>query len=249
MQMIGLIRQNPYLYFMKQLPNLVTLLNLIAGLMAILSIAGVTLSQASWWIILALFLDLLDGSLARLLNARSSIGRQLDSLADMVSFGVAPGLMMYMLLSSFAENEYLPYAAFLLPVFAAVRLARFNVDPAQEKDFSGLPVPAAALMILSIPMALNCKLGGIPWLNGIYSHPVGLLLITLALSVLMVSPLRLFSLKISSIYWKHNRGRYILIAFAVLSFLLYRFAAIPFILGLYIILSLLKLNDPVTVDR
>jgi CDP-diacylglycerol--serine O-phosphatidyltransferase len=139
--------------------------------------------------------------------------------------------------------------AFLIPVFAAIRLARFNIDPGQEKEFKGMPVPAAALMFLSIPMSLNCKLGGIPFLNEIYRHPAGLITIVLVLCILMVSPLKLFSLKISSIYWKHNRSRYILIAFAVIIFLTYRFAAIPFILVLYILLSLFKLNDPVIGDR
>lgn len=228
---------------MKHLPNFITLLNLLAGCMAIVSISNGTLSYASWWLILALVFDLLDGTLARLLKARSDLGKQLDSLADVVSFGIAPGFMMYVLLDGFTENTYLPYLAFLLPVFAAIRLARFNIDPSQEKDFRGLPVPAAALMILSIPMSLNCKLGGIPWLNDIYSSPAGLIAIAIMLSALMVSPIRLFSLKISSIYWKHNRARYILIAFALVLFLMYRFASVIFILTAYILLSLLNINE------
>ena len=228
---------------MKQIPNFITLMNLLAGCMAIVSIANGNLSYASWWLILALVFDLLDGGVARLLNATSPLGKQLDSLADIVSFGAAPGFMMYTLLDGFTENIYLPYLAFLLPLFAAIRLARFNIDPEQEKEFKGLPVPAAALMVLSIPMALNCKLGGIPWLNELYSSPVGLIAIVIILSALMVSPIKLFSLKISSIYWKHNRSRYILIAFAVILFLMYRFAAIIFILTAYILLSLLNLNE------
>lgn len=228
---------------MKHIPNFMTLLNLLAGCMAIVSVSNGSLSYASWWLILALVLDLLDGALARLLHAASALGKQLDSLADVVSFGVAPGYMMYTLLDGFSENTYLPYLAFLLPLFAAIRLARFNIDPSQEKDFRGLPVPAAALMVLSIPMALNCKLGGIPWLNEIYSSPAGLIAIVAILSALMVSPLRLFSLKISSIYWKHNRARYILLAFAIVLFLMYRFASVIFILIAYILLSLFNLNE------
>ncbi len=228
---------------MKHLPNLITLLNLLAGCLAIVAVSKGELGYASWWLILALALDLLDGAMARLLNAQSAIGKQLDSLADMVSFGVAPAFMMYTLLQGVSENAYLAYAAFLLPLFGAIRLARFNIDTEQEKEFTGLPIPAAALMVLAIPLALNCKLGGIPWLNDFYSHPYGLIAIVLALCFLMVSPLRLFSLKISSIYWKHNRGRYILIVFAIGFFLSYRFAAIPFILLAYILLSLFKLNE------
>lgn len=228
---------------MKHLPNLITLLNLLAGCFAIVSVSKGDLGYASWFLILALVLDLLDGAVARLLNAQSALGKQLDSLADVVSFGVAPGFIMYTLILGVAENQYMAFAGFLLPVFAALRLARFNIDPDQEKEFSGLPAPAAALMILSIPLALNCKLGGIPFLNEFYSHTYGLLAIVLAVSVLMVSPLRLFSLKVSSIYWKNNRGRYILIVFALGFFLTYRFASIPFILIAYIFLSLFNLNE------
>ena len=228
---------------MKHLPNFITLLNLIAGCLAIVEVSNGNPGYASWFLILALVLDLLDGAMARLLNARSEIGKQLDSLADVVSFGVAPGFIMYALILETADNDYMAYAGFLIPVFAAIRLARFNIDPGQEKEFKGLAAPAAALMVLSVPLALNCKLGGIPWLNEFYSHPYGLLLIVLAVSVLMVLPVRLFSLKVSSIYWKHNRGRYILIVFAVGFFLTYRFASIPFILIMYIVLSQLKLNE------
>jgi CDP-diacylglycerol--serine O-phosphatidyltransferase len=227
----------------KHIPNTLTLINLLAGCFAIVEVYNGNIGYASWWLILALVMDLLDGALARLLNATSDIGKQLDSLADIVSFGLAPAFIMFTLLDKYSDGEYIPYIAFMVPVFAAIRLARFNIDPAQEKEFRGLTVPAAALMLLSIPMALNCKLGGIPWLNAFYSSPAGLIAITVSLSILMVSPLKLFSLKLSSIYWKHNRGRYILIAFALIFFLIYRFAAIPFILVLYIILSLLKLNQ------
>ena len=228
---------------MKHIPNFITLLNLLSGCMAIVQVSNGNLGYASWFLILALVFDLLDGATARLLGAQSAIGKQLDSLADVVSFGVAPGFIMYALILGVAEDNYMAYAGFLIPVFAAIRLARFNIDPGQEKEFRGLAAPAAALMILSIPLALNCKLGGIPWLNNFYSHPYGLLIIALAMSALMVSPIRLFSLKISSIYWKHNRGRYILIVFAIAIFLAYRFASIPFILILYILLSLFKLNE------
>ena len=228
---------------MKHIPNTLTLLNLLAGCMAIVSISNGNLSYASWWLILALVFDLLDGAVARFLNATSPLGKQLDSLSDIVSFGAAPGFMMYTLLDRFTDNTYLPYTAFLLPVFAAIRLARFNIDPSQEKEFRGLPVPAAALMVLSIPMALNCKLGGIPWLNDFYSSPIGLIFIVVILSVLMVSPMKLFSLKISSIYWKHNRARYILIAFTIVLFLMYRFASVIFILVAYFLLSLFNLNE------
>ncbi len=236
----------------RHIPNFITLLNLLAGAMAIVAISEGMLIQASWWIILAGVLDLLDGAVARLTGSVSDLGRQLDSLADIVSFGLAPGLMMYTLtgqalLAEYPGNEgmqYLAYLGFIIPVFAALRLAKFNIDPGQQREFRGLPTPAAALMVLSIPITVNCTLVVIPWLNSFLNSPWGLMGVSLALALLMVAPIRLFSLKITSIYWKHNRSRYILIPAALLLFFTLRFASIPFILLLYIILSLLDINEP-----
>jgi len=236
----------------RHIPNFITLLNLLAGAMSIVSISEGSLIQASWWIILAAVFDLLDGALARMLSSVSAMGRQLDSLADVVSFGLAPGFMMYTLISRSLVTEYplqedmqlLAYLGFIIPVFAALRLAKFNIDPGQQREFKGLPTPAAALMVLSIPITVNCTLVVIPWLNSFLNSPWGLMGVSLVLALLMVSPIRLFSLKITSIYWKHNRSRYILIPAALLLFFTLRFASIPFILLLYIILSLLNLNEP-----
>ena len=236
----------------KHFPNFLTLLNLLLGCMAIVAIAEGELGQASWWIILAAILDLLDGLFARLMNVSSDIGKQLDSLADVVSFGVAPGYMLYVLTANALESaypgneslQYFSYAGFMIPAFAALRLAKFNVDPGQSHNFKGLPTPVTALFILSIPITINCKLIVIPWLNDILNNPWVLVSLAVVLSALMVSRLNLFSLKISSIYWRHNRGRFILIASALIGFFSIRFASVPFTIILYIILSQLNLNDP-----
>lgn len=220
--------------------------------MAILAIADNELNQASWWIILAAFLDLLDGFLARLINATSPLGKHLDSLADIVSFGLAPGYMLYTLIGAAVAMhypghegvEYLPYVAFLIPAFAAMRLAKFNIDPAQEDDFRGLPTPANALFILSIPILVNCHLVVIPWLNSFFTNPWALSGLAVVLSVLMVSNIYLFSFKVRSIYWRHNRARYIFLPVALILFFSMRFASVPFILLFYIILSQFRLNDP-----
>lgn len=236
----------------KHFPNFITILNLLAGCMAIVAIARGELISASWWIILAASLDLLDGLFARLLDATSEIGKQLDSLADIVSFGVAPAYMLYVLIGNgFADSDpenlmatFLPYAAFILTAFSALRLAKFNIDTEQTYDFKGLPTPASALFVLSLPIALNCKLIVIPWLNAGLSNPYVLVGIAILLSALMISNIPLFSMKIRSIYWKYNRGRYILIVAAIALFFTFRFASVPFIILLYIILSQLKLNTP-----
>ena len=236
----------------KHIPNFLTLLNLLSGCMAIVAISGGELVQASWWIILAAIFDLLDGLMARLLDATSEIGKQLDSLADVVSFGVAPGFILYSLIgntsiASFNNSDAYTvwaYAGFLIPAFAALRLAKFNIDDEQKYDFKGLPTPVTALFVLSIPIALNCEMIVIPWLNSFYSNPWALIGISLALSALMISPLKLFSLKFRSIQWKHNRARVIIIVTGLALFFSFRFASVPFIIILYILLSQLNLNDP-----
>ncbi|MEN8224391.1 MAG: CDP-diacylglycerol--serine O-phosphatidyltransferase [Bacteroidota bacterium] len=235
----------------KHFPNFLTLLNLLSGCMAILAISEGELIQASWWIILAAVLDLLDGLLARLLDVTSDIGKQLDSLADVVSFGVAPGFLLYTLTAhalslAYPENEalsYLSYAGFLIPAFAALRLARFNVDAGQKYEFKGLPTPVTALFILSIPITLNCDLIVVPWLNALLNDPWVLVGVAFGLSALMLAPLKLFSLKFTSILWRHNRGRIILIISGLILFFSFRFASVPFIILLYIVLSQLNLND------
>ena len=234
----------------KHLPNFITVLNLLSGCMALLAVFNDNLVQASWWIILAAIFDLLDGLIARLFNTVSDIGKQLDSLADVVSFGVAPGFILFTLINATLETaypgsgifQYLPYAGFLIPVFAALRLAKFNIDTDQRYNFKGLPTPAVALLILSLPLIMNCDFVVIPWLNSMIANPWVLAGLAIVLAALMVSPLPLFSLKFRSIYWKHNRARFILIVISLILFFSIRFASVPFIILLYIILSLLKLN-------
>lgn len=218
--------------------------------MAIVAIAKGELISASWWIILAAAFDMMDGLVARLLNATSEIGKQLDSLADIVSFGVAPAYILYVMIGnslvgsdpSNMLSSYLPNAAFIVTAFSALRLAKFNIDTEQTYDFKGLPTPASALLLLSLPIILNCKLVVIPWLNAGLGNPYVLLGIAVILSALMISNIPLFSLKFRSIYWKNNRARYIFIVAAIALFLYFRFASVPFIILLYIILSQLKLN-------
>jgi CDP-diacylglycerol--serine O-phosphatidyltransferase len=237
----------------RHIPNFITILNLLAGCLAIVAISRGELTAASWWIIAAAAFDLFDGLVARLMGTVSDIGKQLDSLADIVSFGVAPGYMLYVMIGNAivvsqpdcVYGQYIPYVAFIVPAFAALRLAKFNIDTEQQYDFKGLPTPAAAFLILSFPIILNCDQMVITWLNNGLTNPWVLIGIALIISVLMVSRIPLFSLKFKSINWKYNRGRYIFIVAAIALFFVFnlRFASVPFIMLLYIILSLFKLND------
>ena len=138
----------------KYIPNLITSLNLLSGCLAILFVISGDLVIASLLVILGMFFDFFDGLVARLLQVQSEIGKQLDSLADMVTFGVAPGVVIYSFLSSFIEDSYIPYISFVIPLLSAVRLAKFNLDSNQSDKFIGLPTPANALFFVFIPLVL-----------------------------------------------------------------------------------------------
>lgn len=229
---------------MKQhIPNIITCGNLIAGCFSILfTFAGMPL-KASIMIFVAGLFDFFDGFAARMLDAHSPIGGDLDSLSDVVSFGVAPGFIMFRLMCEGMTEPIWPLGrvslfacfAFLLPVFAAVRLAKFNVDTRQTTSFIGLPTPPMALFMASLPLAF--------WQLGVLGQPVmnpylGLGIVLL-FSFMMVSRRPFFSFKIKSAAWKGNEVRWIFLIIAVAGFAVFRFAALPFILLVYILMSVL----------
>lgn len=189
---------------------------------------------AFWIVLLACFFDFLDGFAARILKVSSPIGKELDSLADMVTFGVYPSMVMMLAIrDAGAPNEWLQYVALLLAVCSASRLAKFNIDDRQTDGFIGVPTPANALFITSVPLLLPEIL---PQGEGIELYVlVGL---TLLFSWLMVSPFHLFALKFKSFGWKGNEVRFTFLALAVLLFGLLRVAAVPLIIIIYVILSL-----------
>lgn len=192
-------------------------------------------------ILVAGIFDFLDGLAARALNAHSPIGPDLDSLSDMVSFGVAPGLIMCYMMNN-ALNlprltldgiDLLPCLAFLLPVFAAIRLARFNIDETQKTAFRGIPAPAMAIFIASLPLALG-QVGHLA--DGALDY-WACLGITLLLSFMMVSNLRCFSFKMKSMGWKGNEVRWIFLLVSLVGLVMAKWLALPFIMVLYILLS------------
>lgn len=185
-------------------------------------------------VFLAAFFDFIDGFAARTLNASSPIGKELDSLADIVSFGLVPGLVIFRLLQPgdfpVAGQEW-AFASFLIPVFSALRLARFNIDEGQKSSFTGLPTPACGLLIVSLPFLP----GALPQLEAILYSPLFLLPLTLLLSYLLVAPLPLPSLKFSRDDRKGNRFRFIFLGICLLLILFLKFAAIPLIIVLYLL--------------
>lgn len=227
----------------KHIPNAVTCCSLISGCFSIMFLTLNMPVKAAIMIFVAGLFDFLDGFVARLLHTSSPVGAQLDSLSDMVSFGVAPGFIMCYLMDyafdlpliSVVHVDILPCLAFLLPVFAAIRLARFNVDDTQKTSFLGLPAPGMALFMASLPLAL-AQVGHLT--DGVLSF-WACLGITLVFSFMMVSRLRFFSFKMKSIAWKGSQVRWIFLIVAVAAFAIFRFVALPFIMVLYILLSIL----------
>lgn len=227
----------------QHIPNAITCCNLLSGCFSILfTFAGMPV-MASVMIFAAGLFDFFDGFTARLLDAHSPIGGDLDSLSDVVSFGVAPGCIMYRLMCDGMVEPIWPVAgvslfaclAFLLPVFAAVRLAKFNVDDRQTTSFIGLPTPPMAIFMASLPLAFwQLDLLGQPVLN-----PYLGLGIVLLFSFMMVCNRPFFSFKMKKAAWKGNEVKWIFLILAVAGFAVFRFESLPFILLLYVLLSVL----------
>ncbi|PID94271.1 MAG: CDP-diacylglycerol--serine O-phosphatidyltransferase [Bacteroidetes bacterium] len=214
----------------RHFPNILTLFNLLCGLSAILFLASGEVVWASYMVMLASLFDLLDGLTARLLKVSSPLGIQLDSLADLISFGVVPGLMVYFLLNgqlALPVNNGFALAGGFLPLFAAIRLAKFNLGEGQEAAFfSGVPVPLMAWFFVSIPLIMEEY--GAPWL----AHPSVLVATSLLFSFLMVSKVPIMSLKFKTLRLKENGFRWGVVAIAVLLVPFLHFAAVPIVIFL-----------------
>ena len=237
---------------MRYIPNFITSLNLTSGFAAVIFAASGDAVTASWLIMAAMIFDFLDGFSARLLRAYSVIGKELDSLADVVSFGVAPGIIIYNLLrNSFsagspgvinadASNTLLIILlTAIMPVCAALRLAIFNVDETQSKSFKGLPTPANAIAVISVVISAHySESGAVTYFSG---SPVLLSMLTVVLSLLMVSRIPLLSLKVSDLKFRGNEGRFIMIGLILIAFAIFGIASVPLIIPIYIISSLLSL--------
>ena len=228
----------------KHIPNAITCCNLISGCVSILFINHNRLLWAAAMIFVAAVFDFLDGFAARLLNAKSSIGGELDSLSDVVSFGVAPSFIVAWLLSKTGvcwwvyNFNVFSVLAFILAAFAAVRLAKFNLDTRQTESFIGLPVPAVGLFIASLPFMLtNISRDGM--LFGIVTSPYFLLAMVALFSWLMVSEVPFFSFKIKNLKFKENILRYFVVIFAIVAVIILKWVALPFIFLFYMILSVI----------
>ena len=230
------------MHLKQHIPNAITCGNLVSGCLSILFLTHNMPVKAAIMIFVAGLFDFLDGFAARLLQAHSPIGADLDSLSDVVSFGVAPGFIMYWLMSrSFdlpqwfiAGINVLPCLAFLLPVFSAIRLAKFNIDNTQKTTFRGIPAPGMAIFIASLPLALS-QVHHLK--DGVLSY-WACLGIALIFSFMMVSRLRFFSFKMKSAKWKGNEVRWIFLLVTITSFVIFKWISLPFVMMFYVLLSI-----------
>jgi CDP-diacylglycerol--serine O-phosphatidyltransferase len=215
----------------RHIPNFLTCCNLVCGCLGVVFVLEGRAFHAAYFVWMACVFDFLDGFAARILQVSSPIGKELDSLADMVSFGLLPSLVIYKMLVLADAPGYVPYLAFSIAVFSALRLAIFNVDTRQSDSFRGLPTPANALMLTALPL-----LGGTAseFLNSYWV----LVSVTLLSSYLMVSGIELFALKFKNFSWQDNKIRFTFLLLAVLLLATFQLAAIPLIILFYIGISL-----------
>ena len=233
----------------RNIPNYITIANLFCGILSIISTFSNQLSLAAFFIFLGIFLDFFDGFFARLLKIENEFGLQLDSLADLVTSGLATSFILFKLLNAnnttqlFGELSFeIPFysislIAFLIPIFAALRLANFNIDKNQKNSFIGLPTPMTAIFIASIPLIKS------EFFNSIYSNTSTLCIISVVLSILMISKLNLFSIKVNfqeNLSSQLNMMRLFMLISSLILLFFFNLAAIPFIVVLYIILSIIN---------
>jgi CDP-diacylglycerol--serine O-phosphatidyltransferase len=237
---------------MKHIPNFITSLNIAAGFVSIVYALNGDLTTASWLILAAMIFDFLDGFSARLLKSYSVIGKELDSLADIVSFGVAPAILIYQLLGSslslsapFIKNAegllqvLVLLSPVIMPVCASLRLAKFNVDDTQVTSFRGLATPANAFAVIGIVIAKDYS--GSAWIDTLSGSSAALLIITMTLSLLMVTRIPMFSLKFKNLKLKGNEERYFLALLTIAALAIFGFAGAVLIIPLYIFISLISL--------
>ncbi len=242
----------------KHIPNFVTLLNLFSGCIALIFAVNGSFVAAAIFVFLGIFFDFFDGLLARLLKAQSPLGIQLDSLADLVTSGVVPGIIMYKLLSLTVDaadygavyNSWnsilhwqdfklslIPLIGLLIPMASAYRLAKFNLDEDQQTYFKGLPVPANTLFIISLPLILEFQNNDL--INTIIVNKWFLIGVTILSCYLLNSKIKLFALKFKDWSFKTNAIRYIFIILSLTLLVVLHFAAIPLIVVLYIVMSVI----------
>jgi len=227
-------------------PNAITMGNLLSGCVAVVFAVNDRLELAAIFVALGIFFDFFDGFFARILNASSDVGLQLDSLADMVTSGVVPGVVMYQLLEDASgipwgaaleeQHFHFGYIGFAITMASAYRLAKFNVDDRQTNSFIGLPTPANTLFILSLPLILMFE--EYAFAKALLENPYVLIVLTALSCFMLNAELPLFALKFKNWSFGENKVRYLFLLASVLLLVFFQFLGIPIIIILYILLSI-----------
>jgi len=226
----------------KHIPNLITLLNLLCGCIAMVFVSKSDFEMAFYFVCLGIFLDFFDGFFARLLKVSGPLGLQLDSLADMVTSGLVPGYVMFFMLSNsqheISASPLLPYLGFIITMGSCYRLAVFNIDTRQTNSFIGLPTPANALFILSLPLVLKYS-DSLVMLEVLTNQWV-LMAIILFSAYILNAEIPLFSLKVKKFSFKHNALQIVFLSFSFLLLVFFQYAGIPLIIISYVLLSIVS---------
>ncbi len=220
----------------KHLPNAITCANLFSGCIGVVYAFEGYLEFAAYFVVLSGIFDFFDGMVARWLNVKSAIGKELDSLADMVSFGFLPGVVIYQLLlrssPSYLDSHTFAYLGFIITIFSALRLAKFNIDTRQTEEFIGLNTPMNTLFIVSLPFIAKDY-------PAVIGSSAILLSIVAVTSFLLISEIQIFSMKLSDKSWAGSKFKYIFLMVSAILVIALKFVAVPFILLLYIGFSVL----------
>ena len=229
----------------KHIPNSITCCNLLSGCISIALMCNGYAIAAGVMIFIAAVFDFCDGFAARLLKAYSPLGAQLDSLSDVISFGVAPSFIIYHYLNQVVSLDVMgfnifPFMAFFLAVFAALRLAKFNIDDRQTTSFIGLPTPAMGIFVAALPIVLRNE--SLALIRNMIINPYFLTALIVVFCYLMISEIPFFSLKMKNLNFKKNIHIYILAIFAVVAFIFLGLAAVPFVILFYVIEAIIIRN-------
>lgn len=226
----------------KHIPNLITLINLFCGCVAVVFVSEQNYEMAFYMVCLGIFFDFFDGFFARLFKVSSPLGLQLDSLADMVTSGVVPGYVMFSMFTNSAHelgtNPLIPFLGFIVTLGSCYRLANFNIDTRQTDSFIGLPTPANALFILSLPLVL--KFSDSLIILEVLTNQWVLLVITLCSAYILNAEIPLFSLKIKKFNLKDNALQMVFLLGSIVLVLLLHYLAIPLIIIFYVLLSVVN---------
>ncbi|RZS98311.1 CDP-diacylglycerol--serine O-phosphatidyltransferase [Cecembia calidifontis] len=220
----------------KQIPNTLTCLNLLSGMLGIYFVLEGNIKFGAYFIFVAALFDFLDGFLARILKVHSEIGKELDSLADLVTFGVLPSFVLFQMINQNGDLGYLPFFVFIVGIFSAIRLAKFNVDTRQSDRFIGVPTPANALLISTLPFLAE----RFPGISQTLNQPHFIMVLALVLSFLLVSELPLIALKFKNFGIKDNIFRYLTILIGIICVFTLGIGGIPFVIISYIVLSVIE---------